>query len=107
MLAGNISLAVTLCSVGSNKYPHAGVITAELAGCTVMLAPKYAVEVREIVEAAGKGNFGNCQGRIDEEPGCVPEPDIVQTFDKSLAGAFLDEAAKRYVEHIHRPGYVV
>jgi len=45
-------------------------------------------------------------GSIDQHPGRMAEPYLIQTVDKCIACSLLDKPAERYFRHAHQPGHL-
>ena len=65
-----------------------------------------AVEVGEVVEAAGIADFSDRLGGVDQKADGEAQADIGQEIDEALAGALLDEAAEGGFAHVDEGGYV-
>lgn len=92
------------CYKSLNKDPDARIILPELGRGAAILPAENPVEIGEVVKAALEGNFGDRLGSVDQQAGCVPQPDLVKAVDKGFAGPFFNKAAKGYFGHVDYPG---
>src|SRR5450631_3510408 len=91
----------------SDKYSCPGCeIFPEFLGGAILFLFENPVEVGDIVEPAVVGYFRNGMGRIDQHPGCMAQPDLIQAVDEGVSRSFFDEAAEGYFRHTHQFGYL-
>jgi len=67
-----------------------------------LLPLKSAVEVGNAGEPAGDGNIGDGGLGIDQQPGSVSQPDIIEEVDEIDAGLGLEKATESGLSHTHQ-----
>ena len=90
---------------GPQLYKHScpqSKIFSELLGGTGFLLFEDAIEIGDVVEPAMIRDLRNGMRGVDQHPGSVPQPYLIETVDKGIARAFFDKAAKRHIRHAYQ-----
>jgi len=69
-----------------------------------LLPLKGPVEIGNAAESAGDGDIGNGGVGIDQQPGGMSQPDIIEEIDEVDPGLRLEKTAEGGLRHIHQFG---
>ena len=82
------------------------IVFPEFGGATALALLENAVEVAEVIEAAGVGDLGNRMGTVDQHSRCIPQTMVDDILTKVTARVEFEESTVSRGAHAGNVGYL-